>query len=134
MTMTTESRTSGLGKGKECSDCRFFASHHLESVGSCRRYPPKIGTRSDDDEIGFGVFPTVWDEWWCGEWRSQHAKSEAPEWLKGPIARALAEVKAKHPTATSVQWEDIQRHLGGHLVKASEAPAHNASSGATEFI
>lgn len=55
---------------KECCDtCRFVSDRTSLEDGKktawCRRYPPRVISNNGD----WGLFPKVWSESWCGEWK-----------------------------------------------------------------
>ena len=76
-----------------CNDCEFFCpSDGLRDVndltgyevddGECRKNPPEVGDifklRDGDDSRGFGHFPRVLTDDWCGEF--------------SPCARAISDL------------------------------------------
>lgn len=63
---------------EECAECKFYNSTDYEvdeiqynrSYGLCRRFPPR---RIDGMNAGF---PTVEDDWWCGEFQKNFPSSD----------------------------------------------------------
>jgi len=54
-----------MRKEPECLKCDYFKATVL-TEGQCRRYSPK-----QSPEYAMGKFPTVNNDWWCGEWWNQ---------------------------------------------------------------
>jgi len=47
-----------------CADCIFYSNHGY-SIGFCHRHSPTI------NENGKGVWPSVMETGWCGEFRAR---------------------------------------------------------------
>jgi hypothetical protein len=43
---------------KRCENCAFF------EYSQCKKHAPIIF----DNKTKFGIFPTVFYDWWCGDW------------------------------------------------------------------
>ncbi len=64
--------------GLACTRCVFFvrssASYGVNTRGKCRRFPPIVyfdATAKQPSEL----WPTVNENWWCGEFRKKRPES-----------------------------------------------------------
>lgn len=67
-----------MATDKLCESCRFYRPNPLTSMnadgGECRRFPPNVGQRTEDelmtDSAAWGEWPQVWNCDWCGEYEA----------------------------------------------------------------
>ena len=62
-----------------CSHCSVYSTERYRAL-VCRRFPPSIGDgESLWDEFAPAKFPTVSDNWFCGEWADASKNADTPE-------------------------------------------------------
>ena len=60
-----------MGITKYCGICNYWSGQGKDSEGFCRRYAPRPhGTVPPDKEF-IVLWPTTWDDHWCGEWEAR---------------------------------------------------------------
>ena len=82
-----------------CNNCQFYDRQDKGSgVGQCRRQAPALSPINAKAYMIEGVWPTVRDDDWCGEWSAIKRKADAPM----PDARNLmAQASAPSPIRTA---------------------------------
>ena len=60
---------------KKCQNCQYYDRKDARSIdgrttmwGQCRRQAPMLNPQHDKGYLIEGVWPTVRDDDWCGEW------------------------------------------------------------------
>ena len=86
-----------------CQQCQFYernpsggAGGKAPGAGLCRRHAPSLSPISPKSYMIEGVWPTVREEDWCGEFKLAARRGDAPR------ADALIGVLAGAPAGTSV--------------------------------
>ncbi len=76
----------------KCMSCQFFdrkngsAEGRSPQWGQCRRTSPLLSPVTAKSYMIEGVWPTVRDDDWCGEWRTQAAPRRISETLNAALA------------------------------------------------
>lgn len=72
-----------------CNNCQFYDRQDKGAgVGQCRRQAPALSPINAKAYMIEGVWPTVRDDDWCGEWKSSLRRSADPRF--GDFAAAAA--------------------------------------------
>jgi hypothetical protein len=62
-----------------CSNCQFYDRQDKGSaIGQCRRQAPALSPINAKAYMIEGVWPTVRDDDWCGEWKSSMRRGADP--------------------------------------------------------
>ena len=79
----------------KCMTCQFYDRKHAKggagaapSWGQCRRSAPQLNPLTAKSYMIEGVWPTVRDDDWCGEWKvlARRVDSRVAEALNAPMA------------------------------------------------
>ena len=61
-----------------CVNCQFYDRQNKgQGVGQCRRQAPALSPINAKAYMIEGVWPTVRDDDWCGEWKAGGRRSDA---------------------------------------------------------
>ena len=78
----------------KCMTCQFYDRKHAKgsagaapSLGQCRRSAPQLNPLTAKSYMIEGVWPTVRDDDWCGEWKilARRVDSRVAEALNAPL-------------------------------------------------
>ena len=72
-----------------CVNCQYYDRQNKgQGVGQCRRQAPSLSPINAKAYMIEGVWPTVRDDDWCGEWKSGARKTESrlPEFMSTGLA------------------------------------------------
>ena len=98
-----------------CSNCQFFDRPNKgQGVGQCRRHAPSLSPINAKAYMIEGVWPTIREDDWCGEWKSAARKAEPrlPEFMtSGHTTATATPVRASSPAAM---------HTGAALVRGND--------------
>jgi len=93
-----------------CQHCQYYERNpsgggggKSPSAGLCRRHSPALSPINPKTYLIEGVWPTVRDEDWCGEFKLAARRSDAPR------ADALIGTLASVPTGTSASTSSLPR-------------------------
>jgi hypothetical protein len=71
---------------ERCTNCQFYDRHggngaagKSSNGGQCRRHAPQLAPNSSKQYLIEGVWPTVRDEDWCGEFKASGQQQRRPE-------------------------------------------------------
>lgn len=69
--MAQHLKENNMPQHKACYTCKFFENLFPEGSeeGWCRRYPPVLIDKTEDDSILQWSFPYMEPTNWCGEWK-----------------------------------------------------------------
>jgi hypothetical protein len=60
-----------MGITKYCASCRYWSGQGKDFEGFCRRYAPRPHAPVPPDKEFIVLWPTTWDDNWCGEWEAR---------------------------------------------------------------
>ena len=95
----------------KCMTCQFYDRKHAKgsaggspSWGQCRRSAPQLNPVNAKSYMIEGVWPTVRDDDWCGEWKilARRVDSRVAEALNAPLMSGPQSMSAPAPRAASL--------------------------------
>ena len=129
---------------ERCVSCRFYDRNHRggetksANAGQCRRAAPALSPINQKTYMIEGVWPTVRDDDWCGEWKALQRRAESSrvsDMLNGALPSSMpmppAMPPAMPPSAFGTSSAAVPR-VPAHVARAalgsfgieSRAPAH----------
>lgn len=105
-----------------CLNCQFYDRQHEKSAcgktlrsGQCRRTAPMLNPAQAKSYTIEGVWPTVRDDDWCGEWKASSCRTESHR--TDPVAIASGALHAVHGIARAAPI-----NVSGTITVASGSP------------
>lgn len=95
---------------ERCTSCQYYDRNQrgndakLANAGLCRRVAPMLSPLNQKNYMIEGVWPTVRDDDWCGEWKTQQRRvdtSRINEVLNTPLSAPFAANSAQAPRVTA---------------------------------
>jgi len=92
----------------KCMTCQFYDRKHAKGAagsapnwGQCRRSAPQLNPLTAKSYMIEGVWPTVRDDDWCGEWKilARRVDSRVAEALNAPLMSGPQSLSAPAPRA-----------------------------------
>ena len=94
----------------KCVNCQFYDRKPARTTdgrstmwGQCRRHSPQLNPQTAKAYVVEGVWPTVRDDDWCGEWSAMPASGQ-PRVRGAIVGRELMAVGAGAPDAEVPAW------------------------------
>ncbi|HVE49258.1 MAG TPA: hypothetical protein VNG69_06520 [Casimicrobiaceae bacterium] len=132
---------------ERCSGCQFFDRNQRNSdtkapnAGQCRRNAPSLSPINQKSYMIEGVWPTVRDEDWCGEWKALVRRVD-PSRMVDPLGASLGAIpptamppgtSGMPPPRVSVQAARATlASLGGDGRSATVTPLPGLSAGISQ--
>ncbi len=117
----------------KCITCQYYDRKHANSAasstqqwGQCRRTAPMLNPANTKSYMIEGIWPTIRDDDWCGEWKvlARRVESRVAEVLNTP---ATANPQSLSPPATRIGPLTATTHVNGYGV-AGANPAGKAAA------
>jgi hypothetical protein len=71
---------------ERCTSCQYFdRQNKAQSVGQCRRQAPALSPINVKAYMIEGVWPTVRDDDWCGEFRAQVRRGDTRDLMSAVV-------------------------------------------------
>ena len=96
---------------ERCQNCQYYDRHGGNGAGGkstnggqCRRHAPQLSPNSAKNYLIEGVWPTVRDEDWCGEFKAagqRRSDTQRADALLGAIGTAASAAMASPGSATT---------------------------------
>jgi len=87
-----------------CNNCQFYDRQDKGSgVGQCRRQAPALSPINAKAYMIEGVWPTVRDDDWCGEWKSSLRRSADPRFADFASTATAGGALAAQPGAVPLR-------------------------------
>ncbi len=87
-----------------CVNCQYYDRQNKgQGAGQCRRQAPALSPINAKAYMIEGVWPTVRDDDWCGEWKSGARKPDTrmPDYLNVGLASPASPARAPGASAAS---------------------------------
>ncbi len=119
---------------EKCMSCQYYDRKHAKATsdgapqwGQCRRSAPMLNPVNAKSYMIEGIWPTVRDDDWCGEWKllARRVDSRVAEALNAPViaAQSLPTPSPRAGPLTTIAPNVGNGAAGGSRVFASMAPA-----------
>jgi hypothetical protein len=119
----------------KCISCQYYDRKHARAAaggapqwGQCRRTAPMLNPVNAKSYMIEGVWPTVRDDDWCGEWKilARRVDSRVAEALNSPLMTGPQSLSASAPrvaSLTTMTPSNSHGSAGASPMSASPTPA-----------